>query len=90
MGMEDLSIDITYDPCYFSLYSTFKPRIGCVLVYVDVCTREPMIRPVDPPPSLLHIQMQYISRITNIIPSLKNRYTVFVRVNMNKKSYKFI
>ncbi len=24
MGMEDLSIDITYDPCYFSLDSTFK------------------------------------------------------------------
>ncbi len=24
MGMEDLSIDITYDPCQFSLDSTFK------------------------------------------------------------------
>ncbi len=24
MGMEDLSIDITYDHCYFSLDSTFK------------------------------------------------------------------
>jgi hypothetical protein len=24
MGMEDLSIDITYDPCYFSLDSTFN------------------------------------------------------------------
>jgi hypothetical protein len=27
MGMEDLSIDITYDPCYFSLDSTFKTII---------------------------------------------------------------
>jgi hypothetical protein len=24
MGMDDLSIDITYDPCYFSLDSTFN------------------------------------------------------------------
>jgi hypothetical protein len=24
MGMEDLLIDITYDPCKFSLVSTFK------------------------------------------------------------------
>jgi predicted proteasome-type protease len=30
MGMEDLSIDMTYDPCLFSLDSTFKSRISCL------------------------------------------------------------
>jgi hypothetical protein len=28
MGMEDLSIDITYDPCYFSLDSTFNVSLS--------------------------------------------------------------
>jgi hypothetical protein len=42
MGMEDLSIDITYDPCWFLLDSTFKINACFALNTTDILLLWPL------------------------------------------------